>query len=135
MTGKVPVLVERGDDGKDDTAAVYESLICNEYLEDAFPEPALMPADPAGRAAARIVMDRFNSRCMPQFYRMLVRQVLCQPEELLLRSGCRALQLANRKVNRLHSRCLPQFYRLLIRQVCPRPAQPHRAHGDLISRG
>ena len=77
------MLVTRESDGGGDEASpmatgeqsVYESLICNEYLEDAFPDTApLLPADPADRAHARIVMDRFNSRCMPQFYRFLVRQ-------------------------------------------------------------
>ncbi len=54
---------------------MYESLICNEYLEDAYcDKPPLLPANPLDRAHARIVIDRFNSRCMPQFYRFLVRQ-------------------------------------------------------------
>jgi len=54
---------------------VYESLICNEYLEDAYPQaPPLLPAHPADRARARIIMDRWNSRFTPQFYRFLVRQ-------------------------------------------------------------
>ena len=38
--GKVPVLVEEG-------AWVYESAICNEYLEDTYPTPALSPSAPA----------------------------------------------------------------------------------------
>ena len=54
---------------------VYESLICNEYLEDAYPNtPSLLPKNPVERARARIIMDRFNSRFTPHFYRFLVRQ-------------------------------------------------------------
>ena len=78
--GKVPVLVtrERGSEGASSAGeerTVYESLICNEYLEDAYPEaPPLLPAAPADRARARIIMDRWNSRFTPHFYRFLVRQ-------------------------------------------------------------
>jgi len=42
----VPTLVHDG-------RAVYESSIICEYLDEAFPQPALMPPDPPGRAEAR----------------------------------------------------------------------------------
>jgi glutathione S-transferase len=41
--GMVPVLVEDG-------LVLRESTVINDYLEDRFPEPALRPRDPAGRA-------------------------------------------------------------------------------------
>jgi glutathione S-transferase len=44
--GQVPVLV-------DGELAVYDSTLIFEYLEDAYPEPALYPSDPAGRARCR----------------------------------------------------------------------------------
>lgn len=53
--GKVPVLLH------DDTR-LYESNIINEYLDECFPKPALMPAEPAVRAQARIWMDYCNTR-------------------------------------------------------------------------
>lgn len=34
----------------------------------------LLPADPAGRAAARLIISRFNEKAVPAFYRMLVQQ-------------------------------------------------------------
>jgi glutathione S-transferase len=48
--GKVPVLLDEG-------AIIYESTVVNEYLEDRFPDPPLMPRDPPGRAAVRLWED------------------------------------------------------------------------------
>ncbi len=48
--GKVPVII-------DGATVVYESLIINEYLEEKYPEPPLMPRDPAKRAKIRILID------------------------------------------------------------------------------
>jgi glutathione S-transferase len=48
--GKVPVLI-------DGATVLYESLIINEYLEEKYPEPPLMPKDPARRAKIRILID------------------------------------------------------------------------------
>ena len=53
--GKVPVLVD-GD------AVVYESAIINEYVEEKYAEPRLMPKDLALRAKARIWIDFCNTR-------------------------------------------------------------------------
>lgn len=44
--GVVPTLVH-------DETVVTELIVINEYLDDAFPTPALKPADPAGRARMR----------------------------------------------------------------------------------
>jgi glutathione S-transferase len=48
--GKVPVLT-------DDSTVLYESLIINEYLEEKYPNPPLMPKDPAKKARGRILVD------------------------------------------------------------------------------
>lgn len=45
--GVVPALVEPGQ------APITQSMAILEYLEERFPEPALLPADPAGRARVR----------------------------------------------------------------------------------
>src|SRR5215469_10849718 len=47
--GRVPTLVL--DDGR----ALPESEVICEYLEDAFPDPPLLPADPWGRAQVRLI--------------------------------------------------------------------------------
>jgi glutathione S-transferase len=48
--GKVPVLVD-GD------TILYESCIINEYLEEKYPNPPLLPKDRAQRAKIRIQVD------------------------------------------------------------------------------
>jgi len=47
--GQVPILVERD-------LILYESNIINEYIDERFPHPQLMPADPLWRARARLFL-------------------------------------------------------------------------------
>ena len=51
---EVPVLVERD-------LILYESNIINEYIDERFPHPQLMPADPIMRARARLFLHRFEN--------------------------------------------------------------------------
>jgi glutathione S-transferase len=51
--GRVPVLEEDG-------FVLAESRVIAEYLDERFPEPALMPADPADRALVRLAIERFD---------------------------------------------------------------------------
>jgi glutathione S-transferase len=57
--GKVPVL-------EDEDLVVYESTIINEYLEDEYPLPALMPEDSASRARVRMLEDYGDNIFLPQ---------------------------------------------------------------------
>jgi glutathione S-transferase len=41
----------------DGPVRLRSSPVINEYLEDRYPQPALMPADPGGRAAVRLAID------------------------------------------------------------------------------
>lgn len=53
---KVPVLVDE-EDGEGRTV-LYDSTVINEYLEDEYPEPPLLPqGDSAGRARVRLLED------------------------------------------------------------------------------
>ena len=59
--GRVPVLEE-------DTLVLPESEVIMEYLEERFPEPALLPADPAARALARWRVHRFDEDFGDHYY-------------------------------------------------------------------
>lgn len=53
---KVPVLVD--DESGDGRTVIYDSTVINEYLEDEYPEPPLLPVgDSAGRARIRLLED------------------------------------------------------------------------------
>ena len=65
--GKVPVIRHNG-------TVVFESAVINEYLEEVFPDPPLLPRDPAARAQARIWIDFANVRFTPQVYKLMLAQ-------------------------------------------------------------
>lgn len=56
---RVPILVERD-------LILYESNIINEYIDERFPHPQLMPADPVMRARARLFLFRFEAELFSQ---------------------------------------------------------------------
>jgi glutathione S-transferase len=56
--GKVPVLI-------DDDVVVYDSTIINEYLDDEYPNPPLMPEDSANRARVRLLEDFCDNSFIP----------------------------------------------------------------------
>ena len=65
---RVPVL-------KHDGKTVHESSVIGEYLEDRYPEPALLPSDPWMRANARFWIDFCNTRFMPVYFNLLKSSV------------------------------------------------------------
>jgi glutathione S-transferase len=48
--GKVPVLVHN-------SMAIYESTVINEYLEEVYPDPSLLPSGSFNKARARILVE------------------------------------------------------------------------------
>ena len=66
---KVPLL-------EDAAVAVPESWIINEYLEDRYPSPPLMPRDARDRARARVIIDYANRFFFPHVYDLLIELVV-----------------------------------------------------------
>ena len=56
--GKVPVLV-------DEDTVVYDSTIINEYLDEEYPIPALMPEDSQSKAQVRTLEDYCDNSFLP----------------------------------------------------------------------
>jgi glutathione S-transferase len=62
--GKVPALVHDG-------ATIYESAIINEYLDETFAQPPLMPDSPVARAKVRIWIDYCDDYFTADHYALL----------------------------------------------------------------
>jgi glutathione S-transferase len=60
-TGRVPTIEE--DDGR----PLPESVVIMEFLEERYPEPALLPPDPADRAFVRLLIFRDNELTSPYY--------------------------------------------------------------------
>ncbi|MEE2980677.1 MAG: glutathione S-transferase family protein [Pseudomonadota bacterium] len=79
---KVPVL-KCGDQ------VLYESVIINEFLDETFPEPALMPSDPFLRAQARVWIDYSNTRFIEAIYDLLgAKDAEVQTEQAAKLTAC-----------------------------------------------
>jgi glutathione S-transferase len=72
--GQVPVFVD-GD------LSLYDSTVIIEYLEDAYPEPALYPGDPQERARCRL-LDIFADEVMLTPLRFLMHRTEPKPDDL-----------------------------------------------------
>jgi glutathione S-transferase len=95
--GKVPVL-EEGD------FVLPESEMIMEYLEERFPEPALLPSDPAARARIRLHIYRFDLNLGDAYYSLRrgeehgaerLAHCLAFIERLLAAGGARQYTLAD----------------------------------------
>ena len=62
--GQVPAL-------DDDGVVVYDSTVINEYLEDEYPHPPLLPADSENRAHARLMEDYRDNHVNPHFVTLI----------------------------------------------------------------
>ena len=69
--GKVPVL-------EDEDEVIYDSTIINEYLEDEYPLPRLMPEDSQTRAKVRLLEDYCDNSFIPPTTMLLAQ--LRKPE-------------------------------------------------------
>ena len=64
---RLPVLVERD-------LILYESNIINEYIDERFPHPQLMPADPVMRARARLMLFNMEVELFSQIEALEIGQ-------------------------------------------------------------
>ena len=71
--GQVPAIDDEG-------FIVYDSTIINEYLEDEYPEPPLLPKDSEGRARARLMEDFRDNYLNPPFVE-IIHEVRYKPED------------------------------------------------------
>ncbi|XP_050408257.1 glutathione S-transferase omega-1 isoform X1 [Patella vulgata] len=71
--GEVPVIIHNG-------SHIYQSLVCAEYVEEAFPTPKLYNTDPVDRAWEKIYYGHWNSKGIPAFYSLMKAGCL-EPEQ------------------------------------------------------
>jgi glutathione S-transferase len=62
--GQVPALDDEG-------FIIYDSTVINEYLEDEYPYPSLMPSDSEGRARVRLLEDLRDTHFNPYFVHIM----------------------------------------------------------------
>ena len=71
--GQVPVLVD-GD------LTLFDSTIINEYLDDAYPQPPLIPTDPVARARCRQLELFADEILLPLIARLMYRTEPADPD-------------------------------------------------------
>lgn len=71
--GKVPVLVHAAPGGD---VVVCESSVINEYLDEAFPKPRLMPDTAAARARVRALIHLYDTELSPTTGLMIIEKLL-----------------------------------------------------------
>ncbi len=70
--GKVPVIEDNG-------TVIYESSVINEYLDEKYPTPPLMPSDAGGKARVRILEDFCESHFHNPWFN-IYREMTFRPE-------------------------------------------------------
>ena len=89
--GKVPVL-------KHGNQRVWESTIINEYLNEVFPDPPLLPPDPFQRAQARIWINFADTRLFAATAKLLYMSQTLQQQAQAKQELSEHLQFIEREV-------------------------------------
>ena len=100
--GKVPY-IEDGD------RLVYDSTVINEYLEEQYPEPSLMPRDPMARARVRMLENFCDEAVLVGDLPLLWMPYWSPPEQ-------RDLDRMEKGRTGLRTRALPYFEKTLADQ-------------------
>jgi len=82
--GKTPALAIDGQ-------VIGESEVINEFLEEQYPTPPLLPADPAGRARARGVGRFVDLYLEPSFHVLFPQVTLKEKDQQLIATQCVAI--------------------------------------------
>jgi len=82
---KVPEVLAKHPLGKvpwidDDDRTIYDSTVINEYLNDAYPEPPLLPSEPFARARAR-ALENYGDEGVLSKYLPLIWMPWWSPED------------------------------------------------------
>ena len=105
---QVPVLVIDGAPGPPRT--LTQSMAILEYLEERFPSPPLLPADPWPRARARQLAEMVNAGIQPMqnlsFLQRLHESGLAEPKELSRQHIARGLGAIEAIAGETAGRCL-----------------------------
>jgi glutathione S-transferase len=72
--GKVPALTHAG-------VTIYESNIINQYLDDVYPGPSMMPSDPLVKARVRIWLDYMDNKFLDIYYDAIGNQDRAKDDE------------------------------------------------------
>ena len=131
--GKVPLMI-------DGETVLYESRIINEYLEEKYPEPPLMPKAAAQRAKIRLLMDYALTELIPPNQRMREQMIKDEKErdpaviesakrELIEMLGTFEAELGDRPYlagdfSLLDAAVIPRFLRLAEWNVLTDPSLP-----------
>lgn len=93
--GQVPLLVD-GD------LTLFDSTLILEYLEDAYPTPALLPAEARARARCRLLELTADEVLLPQVARLMYRTEPPDPLPANQRAKVTASRLAEAELRKLY---------------------------------
>jgi glutathione S-transferase len=131
--GKVPVII-------DGSTVLYESLIINEYLNEKYPEPTLLPQDSGKRAKVRILIDYGMNHLDPPYQKIRKEMMKDEKERdpQVIESARKELRHLLGRLEReigdqdylagdfslLDAALIPRFMRLAGMGVLPDPSLP-----------
>lgn len=94
--GQVPVLI-------DDDLTLFDSTVINEYLDDAYPDPALRPAAPDERARCRLIELTADEILLPMIARLMYRTEPADPDPARRRERAAAGKQAESEIDAVYN--------------------------------
>lgn len=94
--GQVPVLI-------DDDLTLFDSTVINEYLDDAYPDPALRPPAPDERARCRLIELTADEILLPMIARLMYRTEPADPDPARRRERAAAGKQAESEIDAVYN--------------------------------